>query len=63
MTETKTIAYRGRQITKVITGYAYAKNGNLGNPTPRVKWLVDGVPSATLREAKALVDLMIEMGE
>lgn len=29
-------------IRKVITGYAYARNGNVGNPTPRVRWdLVD----------------------
>lgn len=26
------------KIEKVIAGYAYAKNGNLHNPTPRVRY-------------------------
>ena len=28
------------QIKKVITGYAYPKNGNLHNPTPKVAYFV-----------------------
>jgi hypothetical protein len=28
------------EIRKVITGYAYPKNGNLHNPTPRVAYFV-----------------------
>ena len=26
------------EITKKITGYAYARNGNVHNPTPKVRW-------------------------
>ena len=28
------------EIKRVVTGYAYAKNGNLHNPTPRVAYFV-----------------------
>ena len=60
---TKTVVYRGYEIERWVVGYAYARNGNLHNPTPRVEWLVDKVPSRSLRAAKALVDLMIDMKE
>lgn len=45
-------------IRKCITGYAYARNGNAHNPTPRVRWYayrgaqcIDR--AATLRALKA----------
>jgi len=46
-------------ITKWITGYAYARNGNAHNPTPRVRWMVTDQSrlvggAATLREAKEI---------
>lgn len=27
-------------IEKIIVGYAYARNGNAHNPTPKIEWVV-----------------------
>ena len=61
---TRTVTYRGYEITRKITGYAYAKSGNAWNPTPRIIWISpDGVATSTLRAAKEYIDLAIDMGE
>jgi hypothetical protein len=32
--------YAGVTIRKRVVGYAYPRNGNLSNPTPRYHWLI-----------------------
>ena len=51
-----TTTYHGHTIERRVIGYAYPRNGNLGNPTPRVRWFVGDVMSSSLREAKAFID-------
>jgi hypothetical protein len=53
---------------KKIIGYAYPRNGNTHNPTPRVSWsaFVDGKRvgvSRTRREAREIAELHIACKE
>lgn len=34
------VHYRGHVIEQRVTGYAYPRNGNAHNPTPRIVWCV-----------------------
>lgn len=54
--EVGTVTYKGHTIRKWIVGYSYAANGNLHNPTPKVRWLIeDGGSFFRLRDAKAFL--------
>lgn len=55
--------HNGNLIEKRVTGYAYPRNGNAHNPTPRIRWDVRSGGSgrllgrfATKREAKAFLE-------
>ena len=55
----------GYDVHKWTTGYAYGRNGNAHNPTPRVCWVVykNGQPQGqdtTLRGAKELIALLMK---
>jgi hypothetical protein len=49
---TKAEKSAGYSLTKRVTGHCYARNGNVGNPTPKILWelwkdgqLVDSSPA------------------
>jgi hypothetical protein len=49
-------------IEKYVNGYAYAKNGNTGNPTPVVWWMARGSDRKIVgmeSRKKDIVDLVV----
>lgn len=48
----------GLSVSKRITGYAYARNGNTHNPTPRVRWELRNKEGQLLDTASTLSDLL-----
>ena len=48
----------GYSLERRLQGYAYAKNGNLGNATPRYSWIVrlDGKLVDSARHRRQLLD-------
>jgi len=47
------------EITRVVAGYAYPKNGNFHNPTPRYRWDVtyDGKRVGSTSTAKGAKEM------
>lgn len=48
----------GLTVEKSISGYAYARNGNSHNPSPRVLWLLKNREGKLLDQAYRLTDLL-----